>query len=99
MNDGIPLYGFYGSDGETPSDLDECSGHDSDLGYYHYHAQRYYPYMLGCLRGRRLTHDEPCDAADIIETIDYSTVLPNWTLKWGFLQLAGSVRRIETVTC
>ncbi len=40
--DGFPIYGYEESDGSTPSDLDECSGHFGPTaefpdGIYHYH--------------------------------------------------------------
>ena len=31
MADGIPIYGPYTNNGESPTDLDECGGHSSDL--------------------------------------------------------------------
>lgn len=38
--DGFPVYGPYGDDGLTPSDLDACGGHSGDAGGlgYHYHT-------------------------------------------------------------
>ena len=52
MLDGIPIYGLLNSAGAVPSDLDSCGGHDSDLGFYHYHAQGVHPYLIGCFKGK-----------------------------------------------
>ena len=51
MADGIPIYGFYGANGQIPIDLDNCGGHKSDLAFYHYHFQMKYPYSVNCLKG------------------------------------------------
>ncbi len=48
--DGFPIYGFNGTSGIPPTDLDECNGH-SDTGEYHYHATKEYPYLVGCFNG------------------------------------------------
>jgi len=48
--DGFPIYGFNGTSGVPPTDLDECNGH-SDTGEYHYHATKEYPYLVGCFNG------------------------------------------------
>ena len=42
MPDGIALYGMEGDNGNLPTDLDTCGGHDSDSGadgLYHYHLK------------------------------------------------------------
>ena len=49
MIDGIPIYGPYTAGQVAPSDLDDCGGHSSDLGYYHYHYQVHFPYSVKCL--------------------------------------------------
>jgi hypothetical protein len=46
MADGIPIYGFNDVNGTPPTDLDECNGHVTALGYYHYHATTTYPYTV-----------------------------------------------------
>jgi len=91
LADGVPLYGLYGKDGTEPSDLDACNGHSSDLGFYHYHAIRTFPYIVGCLRGR-MKHSNnngpnkwsgqmyamqnSCSAG--YDTYDYSAIMNGW---------------------
>merc|ERR1712007_355295 len=90
--DGVPLYGLLGSNGTEPSDLDNCNGHASDLSFYHYHATRHYPYLIGCLRGRMLSAnnvadttwktllyamEDSCTAG--YDVYDYSGLMASWT--------------------
>lgn len=58
--DGFGIYGYRGIDGKelTNADLDECHGHShtitwdgKEVGMYHYHATREFPYTVGCFRG------------------------------------------------
>ncbi len=54
--DGFPVYGPNGVDGSTPTDLDECSGHDGATpefpeGVYHYHLTETAPYSITCYHG------------------------------------------------
>jgi hypothetical protein len=55
--DGFPIYGYEDSDGSTPSDLDDCSGHlgvtdDFPDGLYHYHiTNEDVPNILPCTYG------------------------------------------------
>ena len=53
INDGFPIYGYLGENGNEMSnnDLDECHGHDHDHLGYHYHATIEYPYTVGCYKG------------------------------------------------
>ena len=51
MIDGISIYGPYTAGRVKPSDLDDCGGHSSDLGYYHYHYSAQFPYSVKCLVG------------------------------------------------
>jgi len=90
--DGIPLYGFEGSDGMEPVDLDNCSGHNTDLPFYHYHATRTYPYLAACLRGKldpstntgsAKWNDHPYKMTNSCtsgyDTYNYSNILPSWS--------------------
>lgn len=90
VKDGIPIYGFLNSDGEEPTDLDKCNGHTSDLGFYHYHATRTFPYLIGCYKGvpqqwggrsgsgsgRKQDAGKDCESS---KTEDYSSLLKKWT--------------------
>lgn len=54
--DGFPVYGPQDTDGEAPTDLDECSGHFGPTpefpdGVYHYHLTNTAPYSITCYRG------------------------------------------------
>lgn len=54
--DGFPIYGAQGDSGDAPTDLDECSGHDSPTpefpqGIYHYHLTETAPYSIPCFHG------------------------------------------------
>jgi hypothetical protein len=53
INDGFPIYGYKGVDGNEMSndDLDVCHGHDHGSLGYHYHATIEYPYTVGCYKG------------------------------------------------
>jgi hypothetical protein len=51
MFDGFALYGPNGSDGEPPTDLDACNGHDDPDRGYHYHVTVRFPYLIGSYRG------------------------------------------------
>lgn len=82
-------YGLLDASGAEPEDLDECGGHSSDLPFYHYHAQRQYPYTVACLKGcldqtsgfNRRVSGKRCTCAEEngeCVTVDYSSVLPTW---------------------
>src|SRR6185312_9623209 len=43
--DGFALYGPNGADGQPPSDLDECNGHEDKEHGYHYHVTEKFPYL------------------------------------------------------
>ena len=84
MADGIPIYGFNGKDGTPPADLDECNGHASDLGFYHYHASTTYPYTAECLKGclegsgwANQVNAKACTGTGT--TYDYSSVMSSWS--------------------
>lgn len=87
MADGIPLYGFHGSDGLVPNNLDECNGHASDLGFYHYHATTTYPYTAECLMGclhqssgwSTQLNGQSCTPASPAVTHDYADLMSSWT--------------------
>ncbi|MEP0545332.1 MAG: YHYH protein [Rhodothermales bacterium] len=50
--DGIPFYAQMGTDGQEPTDLDECRGHTDDERGYHYHvASPGANQFVGCFRG------------------------------------------------
>jgi YHYH protein len=49
--DGYGVYGPNGDNGQPPTDLDECNGHDDATLGYHYHVTRKFPYILGGYRG------------------------------------------------
>lgn len=55
--DGYPIYSSHDSNGQIPSDLDQCNGHTSATpeypsGVYHYHAStNQTPNMPPCLKG------------------------------------------------
>lgn len=55
--DGYPIYSSHDSNGQLPSDLDQCNGHTSATpeypsGIYHYHASHNQtPNMPPCLKG------------------------------------------------
>lgn len=56
MIDGFPIYGPQDTDGEEPTDLDDCNGHvgpvpDMDGEMYHYHATWSRPYVPECYMG------------------------------------------------
>jgi len=88
MADGIPLYGPNGVSGTPPTDLDECGGHSSELGMYHYHAQDVYPYTAECLKGclegsgwANSVNSKACASSGT--TYDYSAVMPTWIFPAG----------------
>jgi hypothetical protein len=58
--DGYPIYGLTEPDGKTPSDLDECHGHTTVIGY-HYHASTSYPYVIGGFHGEVTEKDKQVD--------------------------------------
>lgn len=50
--DGFAIYAMLDSNGEEPTDLDECRGHTDDVRGYHYHAASAGENMfIGCFRG------------------------------------------------
>ncbi|MCO4771376.1 MAG: YHYH protein [Deltaproteobacteria bacterium] len=54
--DGFAVYGPQDVDGEAPTDLDECSGHEGPTpefpdGVYHYHLTETAPYSIDCYAG------------------------------------------------
>ena len=49
--DGFPIYGLTEADGSPVGKLDELNGQFDDVGNYHYHATKDYPYINGGIRG------------------------------------------------
>lgn len=54
--DGYPIYGSADPDGQAPTDLDDCRGHEGPTaeypdGVYHYHASLAFPNLPQCLVG------------------------------------------------
>jgi len=50
--DGFLIYGMLDSEGNEPTDLDECRGHSDDIRGYHYHtAGAGENAFIGCFRG------------------------------------------------
>ncbi|EEY53173.1 uncharacterized protein PITG_06804 [Phytophthora infestans T30-4] len=74
--DGFPLYGPYGENGQTPSDLDACNGRVGDDGTYRYHVTLTAPYLLGCFRGTPALDPKDLDAAsDLYRSLSYAHAL------------------------
>lgn len=48
--DGVPYFGPNDVDGEPPTTLDKCSGHNHEPAGYHYHLSADYPYSNECLK-------------------------------------------------
>lgn len=54
--DGYPMYGSTDENNSTPSDLDQCNGHEGATaeypdGIYHYHSGETFPNLPKCLKG------------------------------------------------